>query len=79
MREEDGIWFEQRRVGYGAGKPVAWQGWALIAGYIAVIVGVSAALMPRHPVPYYAVVAASTVLFAVIAMRHTRGGWRWRG
>ena len=78
MSSEDGIWFEQKRVGYGAGLPVAWQGWALIAAYIALIVGVSAALMPRHPVPYYTVVAVSTIVLAVIAMRHTRGGWRWR-
>ena len=78
MKDEDGIWFEQKRIGYGAGLPVAWQGWALIAGYVAVIVGMSAALMQRHPVTYYMVVAATTVVLAVIAKRHTRGGWRWR-
>ncbi|MEG3125182.1 hypothetical protein [Sphingomonas sp. GB1N7] len=78
MSSEDGIWFEQKRVGYGAGLPVAWQGWALVGGYIAVVAGLSFALMPKHPVPYYAVVAIVTIALAVIAARHTRGGWKWR-
>lgn len=76
MSSEDGIWFKRKEVGYGAGAPVAWQGWALIAGHIVLIIGVSAALMPRHPVPYFAVVAVSTILLAVIARRHTHGEWR---
>lgn len=78
MSSDDGIWFEQKRVGYGAGLPVAWQGWALILGYIGVVVGLTFTLMPAHPVPYYVVVAVATIAMAVIAARHTRGGWHWR-
>jgi len=78
MSSDDGIWFEQKRIGYGSGPPVAWQGWALIGGYIAVIVGFSALLMPRHPVPYYCLLALVTIALAVIVRRHTRGGWQWR-
>ena len=28
----DGDWFAPKRFGYGAGLPIAWQGWALIIG-----------------------------------------------
>ena len=34
---DDGAWFAPKRFGYGAGLPIAWQGWALLAGYIAVM------------------------------------------
>ena len=36
---DDKAWFAPKRYGYGAGLPVAWQGWALLAGYIAVMLG----------------------------------------
>jgi hypothetical protein len=78
MSSEDGIWFEQKRIGFGSGRPVAWQGWALIAGYVGAVAGLSFALMPMHPVPFYAVVAAATIVMVVVAARHTRGGWKWR-
>jgi hypothetical protein len=28
-------WLASKRFGYGAGLPVAWQGWALLLGYLA--------------------------------------------
>ena len=34
---DDGAWFAPKRFGYGAGLPIAWQGWALLAGYIAAV------------------------------------------
>ncbi len=30
-------WFAPKRYGYGAGLPIAWQGWVLTIGYLAVI------------------------------------------
>lgn len=77
QRQDDGIWFEPKRYGYGAGLPVAWQGWALIAGFIAPIVGF-AALAPRHPYLYAGLVTALLLAFLPICAAHTRGGWRWR-
>ena len=35
--DEPKAWFAPERYGYGAGLPIAWQGWALIGAYIAVI------------------------------------------
>jgi hypothetical protein len=33
----DGDWFAPKRFGYGAGPPIAWQGWALILGFCAIL------------------------------------------
>ncbi|MEG3089052.1 hypothetical protein [Sphingomonas sp. PB4P5] len=78
MADDDDVWFEAKRFGYGAGLPVAWQGWVLLGAYIALVIGLSFVLKPPHPVPYYAVVIVATLALMLIAARHTRGGWRWR-
>lgn len=78
MADEDDVWFEPKRFGYGAGWPVAWQGWALLGGYFAMVMGLGLALRHSHPVPYFTVVAAATIALMVVCARHTRGGWRWR-
>ena len=33
----DAAWFTPRRYGLGVGAPIAWQGWALLGGYLAVV------------------------------------------
>lgn len=70
-------WFLPTRYGYGSGLPIAWQGWALILGYIAVLAAASL-LIPHSLVVYAAVVVSITIILFVICARTTRGGWRWR-
>lgn len=73
----DGAWFLPKRFGYGAGLPIAWQGWMVVAVHVAVIVG--GALLLRHQ-------PAATITWALIAgllpfplyAAKTRGGWKWR-
>ncbi len=79
---EPGAWFEPKRYGIGAGLPIAWQGWVLLLGFIAMIVGI-AMLAPfiddyRAAVAVVTLMALSTAAFATIVHRRTRGGWRWR-
>lgn len=71
-------WFAPKRVGYGSGLPIAWQGWAVLIAYL--LVTTSAVLIiPRTIIGFILVVALATAaLFAVCASR-TEGGWRWRG
>ena len=38
-RKDDKGMVRTKRYGYGAGLPVAWQGWALLAGYIVMMLG----------------------------------------
>jgi hypothetical protein len=71
-------WFAPKRYGYGSGLPIAWQGWAVLIGYVAIVVALVLTLRRSGPVPFLAAVIPVTVVFAVICARTTRGGWRWR-
>ncbi|WP_421989478.1 hypothetical protein [Qipengyuania sp.] len=74
-------WFAPKRYGYGAGLPIAWQGWAVLAVYIIVMIA-PAPLIERDPIVGLAIVApiwlVATILVIFIAKRKTRGGWRFR-
>lgn len=81
MSEE--AWFRPKTIGYGAGMPIHWKGWALLAAYIGVlfaippflayILGYAAGLWLK-----LALIVAVTVPFIWIVKRKTAGGWRWR-
>ena len=71
-------WFAPKRYGYGAGMPIAWQGWALLGLYMA-IVGVTIWLLEHRPLAIAAILLPATFLLVLITARTTRGGWRWRG
>lgn len=70
-------WFRPKNRGYGAGLPIAWQGWLMLAMHIALIAGV-ATLFRGHP----ALVTVMVVLAGVAPMplyrAKTEGGWHWR-
>ena len=70
-------WFAPKRYGYGAGLPIAWQGWALLGAYLAVL-GLAVWLLAAAPIAVLAVAISATFLLLLIAARTTRGGWRWR-
>ena len=70
-------WFAPKRYGYGAGLPIAWQGWALLAAFIAIVVA-AGTLLGQKPLALAAVVVPALMLLLLIAARTTRGGWRWR-
>ena len=78
---DDGAWFREKRFGFGAGWPIRWQGWALLASYLAVVGG--AATLDRGASGSsrgvgLGIIIAATIAFVQIAARHTRGGWKWR-
>jgi hypothetical protein len=79
---EPGDWFLPKSHGYGAGLPIAWQGWVLLVAFIAVIVGL-AMLAPsidnyRGAAVVVTLMALSAAAFVAIVHKRTRGGWRWR-
>jgi hypothetical protein len=74
----EGDWFAPKRFGYGAGLPIAWQGWVVMAAYFATVAITAAILMPRHPYVVVAIIAAATGVLIVVSAQHTRGGWKWR-
>ena len=74
---DDREWFAPKRYGYGAGSPISWQGWAVLAAYI-VLLAAAGFLIPYTWLGFISIVVILTVALSVIAARTTRGGWRWR-
>lgn len=76
---DDGAWFAPKSFGYGAGMPIAWQGWVLLAAMI--VVSTALALLCARMLPplllTLAVLAANGP-FILLARAKTRGGWTWR-
>lgn len=85
MRTEPSkAWFAPKRYGFGAGLPIAWQGWAVLAVYFLIILGALLGLPKVLPDPAVFVAATggivlvSSVVLGIICARTTRGGWHWR-
>lgn len=73
-----GAWWAPKRYGYGANLPIAWQGWAVMLAYVALLAGAGLLFLPDRIPAFLAVTVLATAVFVVIAARKTRGGWRWR-
>ncbi len=77
-------WFKPKRYGYGAGLPIAWQGWVVLIVYLAVTVGaapVAVSLFPNVEIAaalFTGVIMVASVVLLIICARKTEGGWHWR-
>lgn len=74
---ETGPWFRPKMFGYGAGLPIAWQGWVLVAAHVGMIIGLTALLANRPPLFIPLVLAIGLLPMPIYAAR-TEGGWKWR-
>lgn len=74
---DDGAWFAPKRYGFGAGLPIAWQGWALLLGTIAIVIGVGVTLEDK-PALQLAIILPLIIVLGIVTAFKTRGGWRWR-
>lgn len=74
---ENREWFAAKRYSYGAGLPIAWQGWALLLGFIALVIA-AGLFIPYTLIGYISAIVILTIPFLIITARTTRGGWRWR-
>jgi hypothetical protein len=70
-------WFAAKRYGYGAGLPIAWQGWAVLVAFL-MLIGLAAWLFGEDDVRALAIVIPATIVLLIVTARTTRGGWRWR-
>ena len=71
-------WFAPSRYGYGAGTPIAWQGWAVLGVFVGAITAAGLMLMPEHWLWFIWTVLVASAAVLVVTARTTRGGWRWR-
>lgn len=74
---EKGAWFRAQSHGYGAGRPIAWQGWVMIAAHLALIVGLARLLHGRPVLMPLALLLAVLAPLPIYRAR-TDGGWHWR-
>ena len=74
---QDFEWFAPKRYGYGAGRPITWQGWLLAIGFVVVVAGLGIVFRGRT-FQFFAVMVPLVTVFTVICARTTKGGWRWR-
>lgn len=78
---EKGDWFLPKRYGYGAGLPIAWQGWVVLAVYIAAVLGIGMMAQNARGATLAGLVLIGIILTAILiemTRKRTRGGWRWR-
>lgn len=71
-------WFRVKRYGFGAGLPCSWEGWALLAGFLVVIVTSGVAFAGRDPMLHQGLVLAATAIVIVVSWRKSDGPWKWR-
>jgi hypothetical protein len=74
------IWFPAKKYGWGWGFPIAWQGWLVLAVWIAVVFG-GVTYIPASGAHYYFVPAFVLVmavfLLAVWVIKGEKTKWRW--
>jgi hypothetical protein len=70
-------WFRVKRYGFSAGLPCSWQGWAVIAAFLAIAIG-SGVLNEAHPITHVAVILVATAAVILVAWRKSDAPWKWR-
>lgn len=75
--KDDGAWFAAKTYGYGSGPPIAWQGWAMVAAHIAVVLG-GLPLIRESQTAFTVFALVMVVIPLPLYAAKTRGGWKWR-
>lgn len=78
-QQDKDYWFPAKRYGYGWGLPRRWQGWAVIAAYVAVLALAGIVFPARtYSYPFVGIVLFATVVLIGICWRKGEPtGWRW--
>jgi hypothetical protein len=76
--DTDESWWAPRRYGYGAGLPIAWQGWAITLAYCIAVTLAAWLILPRSIFAFVTIVLGATAALILVCAMKTRGGWRWR-
>ena len=78
MPTKSDYWFPAKRYGWGWGFPIAWQGWATLALWLATVVLAGLRFMPGSIALFITAVAvATTALLVVCYLKGEPSSWRW--
>ena len=70
-------WFRAKRKGWGWGLPTAWQGWAVLAVFLALL-GAGILFLPTNAFIFFGYVGLlSGILVVVCWMKGEPPRWRW--
>lgn len=72
-------WFPAKRYGWGWGFPCAWQGWAVMAVFAALLVAGAVALLPDYNPAAYILYAVFLCVLLVAVCRLKGEPPAWRG
>jgi hypothetical protein len=75
------IWFPAKQYGWGWGPPVTWQGWAVMAAFVILMVAGGAYVMPTFGPLAFAgyTFILSVLLIAICWVKGEPPRWRWGG
>lgn len=79
MSEKKPYWFPAKKYGWGWGLPPTWQGWLVLVGYLALVLGGLLVIDPRVDVASYLLYVAvlSVVVIAICWRTGEPPRWRW--
>jgi hypothetical protein len=69
-------WFRPKRFGLGA-EPTSWEGWLLVAAFVAYMFALSHYLVPNHMGEFYLYFTIGMILLIYISKNKTDGPWKW--
>jgi hypothetical protein len=77
------MWFRPKAYGYGAGLPIAWQGWVVLAVFLLAVFGLHWLVVTYVQAARQLVIQTAGLVILVaavmlIAKAKTEGGWHWR-
>jgi hypothetical protein len=79
MQDEKQYWFPAKSFGWGWGLPVTWQGWLVLAGFIALVALGTVLLEPATHVLAFGIYVGilALLLVAVCWIKGEPPSWRW--
>ncbi|SBS27551.1 hypothetical protein MSP8887_00675 [Marinomonas spartinae] len=80
QKKSKNTWFPAKKNGWGWGKPTAWQGWAVLVVYFAVIGVISVSYDPKVTLKEWGVgVGVATVILLLIYwLKGEPPSWTWK-
>jgi hypothetical protein len=79
MDQDPRYWFRAKRIGWGWGLPLTWQGWIALAVYIGVVIAGVVRFRPHEDTAaFVAVVVLASLAFALVCWwKGEPPRWRW--
>ncbi|WCN08635.1 hypothetical protein [Marinomonas mediterranea] len=74
------VWFPAKKNGWGWQAPTCWQGWAVLAVYLALFILLTSLIHPKEALVNWAIssVALTTGLLFVIRVKGEAPNWKWK-